>query len=237
MRHPGSRPGATAPRCPKLAGVNFLRRGSNSTRTAEGVEGDHQDAPEVVTVGDRRDRTQGKGRPTPSRRQAQGNRRGPVAPAPKTQREAFRRQKALAGTKEERKAVRAERNKRMMAGDDRVLPARDRGPVRAYVRDLVDSRRHVMGLFMPLALLVFVFIVVPDPTIQSIGSVVCMVMLLTMALEGLLLGRSVVSRVRARFPDEQVKGLGIGWYAFTRATQIRRLRMPKPRLSPGETPA
>lgn len=222
--------------------VNFLRRGSSSTADPavdaegpdDGRDDGRDDGHDVVAVGgDRRSQTAGKGRPTPSRRQAQGKRRGPVAPAPKTQREAFKRQKALGGSKEDRRAAREDRTKRMAAGDDRVLPVRDRGPVRMYARDIVDSRRHLMGLFMPLALVVFVFIVVPNPTVQSIGSVFCMIMLLTMALEGVLLGRQVISRVRARFPDETVKGFGIGWYAFTRATQVRRLRMPKPRVQPG----
>lgn len=218
--------------------MNFLRRGSSSRATADapadpGAEGD-DDGREAVAVGDQRPQTGGKGRPTPSRREAQSRKRGPVAPAPKTQREAFKRQRALQGSKEERRKAGAERRARMMAGDDKVLPTRDRGPIRAFVRDVVDSRRNVMGLFMPFAVVVFVFIVIPNPAIQRIGSVVCMAMLLIMLLEGLLLGRHVVARVRDKFPDEQVKALGIGWYAFTRATQIRRLRMPKPRVTAGE---
>ena len=30
-----------------------------------------------------------------------------------------------------------------------------------------------------------------------------------------------------------IKGLSIGWYAFTRASQLRRLRVPKPRVPYG----
>ena len=41
-----------------------------------------------------------------------------------------------------------------MAGDERYLIARDSGPARALARDVVDSRRNLIGLFMPLALLV-----------------------------------------------------------------------------------
>ena len=44
----------------------------------------------------------------------------------------------------------------MAAGDDRYLLPRDRGPVKAYIRDVVDSRPHLMGLFMPLAGLVLI---------------------------------------------------------------------------------
>lgn len=219
--------------------MNFLRRGSRATEPAPvdapDTDTDGADEREVVAVGDRRAQSAGKGRPTRSRKEAQGKRRGPVAPAPKTQREAFKRQKSLQGSKAERRTASDDRRKRMKAGDERVLPTRDRGPVRAFARDVVDSRRNLMGLFMPMAVLVFVTILIPDRRIQTIGSVLCMVMLLTMALEGVLLGRHVVGRARRKFPDETVKGPGLGWYAFTRATQIRRLRMPASRVKPGTT--
>ncbi|MEJ2870802.1 DUF3043 domain-containing protein [Actinomycetospora sp. OC33-EN08] len=192
------------------------------------------EAEDVVAVGaGKRTPTAGKGRPTRSRREAEGRQRGPVAPAPKTQREAMKRAKALRGDKSERRQAAAERRKRMMAGDDRVLPVRDRGPVRGYVRDLVDSRRHLMGLFMPLAILIFVTVVVPVPGIQNIGSLLCLCMLAAMVVEGTLLGRQITARVRAKFPDEEIKGFSVGWYAFTRATQIRKLRMPAPRVTAG----
>lgn len=219
--------------------MNFLRRGRSETEPADaapgspGSNGQDRDA-ESVAVADR-GRTPGKGRPTPSRRQAEGKRRGPVAPAPKTQREAFRRSKTARGSKEERRAQSDDRRARMMAGDDRVLPARDRGPVKAYIRDQVDSRGHLMGLFMPLAVLIFITVVLPYRELQSLGSILCLVVLAAMALEGVLLGRMILGRVRERFPNEQVKPFGVGWYAFTRATQIRKLRMPKPRVARGGT--
>ncbi len=218
--------------------VNFLRRGSSATSAPASPDGDADaEEQEVVSVGARRTQTQGKGRPTRSRREAEGRRRGPVAPAPKTQREAMKRAKATRGDKAQRREASAERRKRMMAGDDRVLPVRDRGPVKALIRDLVDSRRHLMGLFMPLAVLIFITVVVPVPGLQNIGSLLCLCMLAAMVVEGTLLARQIVSRVRAKFPNEEVKGLTVGWYAFTRATQIRKLRMPAPRVAVGEAVA
>ncbi|WP_373696121.1 DUF3043 domain-containing protein [Actinomycetospora aurantiaca] len=214
--------------------MNFLRRGSSTPDTADPAVREAAEAEDVVAVGaGKRTPTAGKGRPTRSRREAEGRQRGPVAPAPKTQREAMKRAKALRGDKSERRQAAAERRKRMMAGDDRVLPVRDRGPVRGYVRDLVDSRRHLMGLFMPLAILIFVTVVVPVPGIQNIGSLLCLCMLAAMVVEGTLLGRQITARVRAKFPDEEIKGFSVGWYAFTRATQIRKLRMPAPRVTAG----
>jgi hypothetical protein len=173
----------------------------------------------------------GKGRPTPSRREAEKRRRGPAPPPPKTQREAMRRNR---GSKTERREASAARRERMMAGDDKYLLPRDRGPVKAYVRDLVDSRRNIAGLFMPLALLVVLVILIPSPVVQQYVSLLSMAMLLTMIIEGVLLGRMVSRRVRERFPDESASGLSLGFYALTRATQLRKLRVPKPRVTRGE---
>ena len=177
-----------------------------------------------------RSRTPGKGRPTPTRREAEARRRGPAPPPPKTQREALRR---MRGSKDERRKAAAVRRERMMAGDEKYLLPRDRGPVKAYVRDLVDSRRNVAGLFMPLALLVVLVLLVPSPAVQQYVSLLSMAMLLTILVEGVLLGRIVNQRVRERFPDAAT-GLGLGFYAMSRATQLRKLRMPRPRVGPGD---
>jgi hypothetical protein len=121
----------------------------------------------------------------------------------------------------------------MLAGDERALMPRDRGPVKAYVRDVVDSRRHLIGLFMPLAALVFVSLILPVPRLQSMVSLFCMAMLAAIVLEGVLLGRRVTRAAREKFPKEQVSGVAIGWYSFSRASQLRKLRVPKPRVKIG----
>lgn len=140
----------------------------------------------------------------------------------------------MRGSKEQRRTAAAQRRERMMAGDERYLLPRDRGPVKAYVRDLVDSRRHLAGAFMPLALLVVVVILVPSPVVQQYVSLLSMTMLLAIIVEGVVLGRGVSRRVRERFPDARESGTSLGFYAMTRATQLRRLRVPKPRVGPGD---
>ncbi|GGP41486.1 DUF3043 domain-containing protein [Saccharothrix coeruleofusca] len=206
--------------------MRFLRR--NTAEATETVE----DTPAEVTQVDP-SRTPGKGRPTPKRREAEGKRRGPVPPPPRTQREALKRMRGNKVSKEERRAAAAERRQRMMAGDDKYLLPRDRGPVKAYIRDVVDSRRNLMGLFMPLAIVVFVALLVPSPLIQQYATLLTTFMLLAMIVEGFVLGRFVTKRVRAKFPKEPVKGLSVGWYSFIRASQLRKLRVPKPRVAPG----
>jgi Protein of unknown function (DUF3043) len=210
--------------------VRFLRGNTGSGATNPEPETAVESEPDRGEV-THRARTAGKGRPTPSRRDAEGRKRGPAPPPPRTQREAFTR---MRGSKEERRNAATERRQRMLAGDERYLLPRDRGPVKAYVRDLVDSRRHLAGAFMPLALLVIVVILVPSPLVQSYVSLVSMAMLLAIIVEGIFLGRIVNRRVRERFPKAPESAASLGFYAMTRATQLRRLRVPKPRLNHGD---
>ena len=211
--------------------MRFLRRSTTDTAAEE------PEAAEAVDVNGK-SYTPGKGKATPKRRDAEAKRRGPVAPPPTSMREAMKRNKELRKanpqTKEDRRAAAKLRRDRMMAGDDKYLLPRDRGPVKAYVRDLVDTRRNLLGLFMPLAILVFLALLVPLPQVQSYITLLCTAMLLVMAIEGFVNGRKIAKLAREKFPKEAVSGRSIGWYAFVRASQIRRLRMPKPRLKPGD---
>jgi hypothetical protein len=209
--------------------VRFLRRNS-----AENADSAVEETEEVVEEPTHKAYTAAKGKPTPKRREAEARKRGPVAPAPKTTREAMKRSRQTRGTKEDRRAVAKERRERMMAGDDKYLMPRDRGPLKAYVRDLVDSRRNLLGLFMPLAILVFVALLIPNPLVQNYATLLCLAMLIMMIFEGILNGRRVAKLVRLKFPKDPIRGFSIGWYAFVRGSQIRKLRVPKPRLRPGD---
>jgi hypothetical protein len=210
--------------------VRFLRRSSPSEVVADQSGSDAAQGPAEST------RTTGKGRPTPKRREAEGKRRGPAPPPPRTQREASRLAKANRPDKDERRRAAAERRERMAAGDDRYLMPRDRGPVKAYIRDLVDSRPHIMGLFMPLAVVVVLSLLVPVPAAQQYLSLFSLIALTVMIVEGIFLGVTITRKARERFPDEHVGALGTGWYAFTRASQLRKLRIPKPRVQRGANP-
>lgn len=184
-----------------------------------------------------------KGRPTPKRDQGK---RGPVAPAPMTSSEARRRRKELGGPKlsrEERKAERlsrradmTERREKMMAGEDAYLLPRDKGPVRRFVRDVVDSRRNVLGLFMPAALgLIFFMLAVPSVTVQRLLSPAMLVLVLIMVIDGFILGRKVNKLVDEKFPDNTESGWKLGFYAASRASQLRRMRAPRPQVNRGDS--
>ena len=185
-----------------------------------------------------------KGRPTPKRSEA-ARRRGPVAPAPMTSAEARKRRKELGGpklSKEERRADKtarradmAERRAKMMSGEEGYLLPRDKGPVRRYARDIVDARRNVLGLFMPAALgLIFVMLSVPSVEVQRLLSPAMLVLVLIMVVDGVFVGRRVNKLVNAKFPDNIESGWKLGFYAASRASQLRRMRAPRPQVNRGD---
>ncbi|MFC8044384.1 DUF3043 domain-containing protein [Nocardia sp. NPDC057353] len=216
--------------------MKLFRRGESDTTDATAVTTADASTEEAVQA----TATAGKGRPTPRRRDAEARKRGPVAPAPMTSKEARARRRATRGSKAERKVAAAERRaaaqdrrERMLAGEDKYLLPRDRGPVRAHVRDIVDARRNLVGLFMPMAL-VLILSMFAAPGLQTIVTLAMLVMMAFMIIEGVFLGRIVNNRVRERYPDTTDTGFKLGWYAFVRASQIRKMRAPKPRLTPGD---
>ena len=181
-------------------------------------------------------RVGGKGRPTPKRRDAEAKRRGPAPPPPRTQREASKLAKANRPSREDQRGPpRPPAREGMARGDDRYLLPRDRGPVKAYIRDVVDSRPHIMGLFMPLALVVLVSVILPFPAMQQYLSLFSLICLSRWSPRAIFLGLSITRKVRAKFPNEAGQAAwAVGWYAFTRASQIRKFRVPKPRVARGE---
>lgn len=229
--------------------MKLLGRGKDSgpVDRPDDLEDAESTGADTDATGAARSGTAPKGRPTPKRSAAHRGqrRRGPVAPAPMTSAEARARRKALAGPKLSREEKRvekakrrermAERRERMLAGDEAYLLDRDRGPVRRYVRDVVDARRNVLGLFMPAALtLLFVMMAVPVPAIQPIVSLAMMVVMAAMALDGVVLARKVGKLVDAKFPENLESRWKLGLYAAGRASQLRRTRAPRPQVRRGQ---
>ncbi|MUM33343.1 DUF3043 domain-containing protein, partial [Mycolicibacterium sp. CBMA 361] len=53
-------------------------------------------------------------------------------------------------------------------------------------------------------------------------------------IDGVLLSRRINKRVNAKFPDNIESGWKLGFYAASRASQLRRMRVPKPQVSRGD---
>lgn len=223
-----------------LAVVKLLGRNKDN-------EGEPAGTDQVTNVGGSAESTAGtapKGRPTPKRNEAT-KRRGPVAPAPLTSAEARARRKELRGpklSKEERKLERltrradmSERREKMMAGEESYLLPRDKGPVRRYVRDVVDSRRNVLGLFMPAALaMIFFMLALPSLKFQQLLSYAMLILVVVMLIDGVIVGRKVNRMVDEKFPDNTESGWKLGLYAASRASQLRRMRAPRPVVDRGD---
>jgi len=172
------------------------------------------------------DESQKKGRPTPKRKESElKNKINSLAPA--TTKEAKARDREAAKVK--RLEVRAA----YMRGDENALPARDRGPVRRFVRDYIDSKRSPGEyIFYMLFVLIFTTIAIKTPKVQAFVLLVMYVLMFFILIYGFLLRRRVIKAVSQKFPNESTKGIGM--YAFMRSTQVRRLRAPAPRVKPGD---
>lgn len=166
----------------------------------------------------------GKGRPTPSRKEAEAAAKA-RAKTPRTRKEQVAAQR-MARSESSRKVRQG-----MKTGEERYLLARDKGPVRRFVRDFVDSRWSAVELMIPV--LVFSMILGYSGNTQAsvVSSYLLMAMFIIVILEMTGLRFRIRREVRQRFPDESLKGLS--YYAIIRAMQIRPLRMPKAQVKRG----
>jgi hypothetical protein len=168
----------------------------------------------------------GKGRPTPKRREAERGRRRAVA-APRDRKEAYRK------AREQQRQERARTMQGLRAGDEKLLPPRDRGPVRKLARDLVDSRRSVAEFFLPLALVILVLSFTNNPSVQFLGSLLWMLLVVLIVVDSVVLARRLKKGLARVHPGESTRG--VVPYALMRSMQIRRFRLPPPRVRPRRT--
>ncbi|MGW0764847.1 DUF3043 domain-containing protein [Streptomyces sp. NPDC002676] len=168
-----------------------------------------------------------KGRPTPKRSEAQAQRRS-VASTPTNRKDAAKRQR------EERRQALARQREALASGDERYLPARDKGPVRRFARDWVDSRFNVAEFFLPLAVVILVLTVVRVPAIQTVALLMWLIVIVLIVLDAAFSGFRLKKRLAERFPGQNTKGAVA--YALMRSLQMRRLRLPKPQVKRGERP-
>jgi len=160
-----------------------------------------------------------KGRPTPKRNVAQAANKRPLVPND--------RKAARKAQREKSRIDRERAYQAMQTGDERYMPAKDKGPVRRYVRDFVDARWTLGEFFLPVA---FIFLFATFFTQQYPGlSIIVMLglygFLLLTVIDSWLLWRSLKKRLNAKF-GEVPRGLVM--YTVTRAYQLRRSRLPKP---------
>jgi hypothetical protein len=168
-----------------------------------------------------------KGRPTPKRSEAQSVRRS-VANTPTSRKEASKRQR------DERRAQLERQRQALATGDERYLPTRDKGPVRKFARQFIDSRFNVAEFFLPMAVVILVLSMVRVGSLQSIALLLWLVVIVLIVLDSLATGFRLKKQLAERFPDQNRRGAVA--YALMRSLQMRRLRLPKPQVKRGERP-
>jgi hypothetical protein len=170
----------------------------------------------------------GKGRPTPKRKEAESARKQGIS-VPKDPKAARR------AAKERDREARAKSRAGLMAGDPAFFPRRDAGPVKAQVRDYIDRRRTVGEFFVPFAFIVLLLGLVNNPTVQTtvvyVWTSVLLLVVLDTILVGILLGRSL----RKDYPEKSDRKGAVS-YGVLRALQLRRFRIPPPRIKAGGKP-
>ena len=170
----------------------------------------------------------GKGRPTPKRKEAESARKQGISVPkdPKAARKAAR---------DRDREARAKSRAGLMAGDPAFFPRRDAGPVKAQVRDYIDRRRTVGEFFVPFAFVVLLLGLVNNPTVQTtvvyVWTSVLLLVVLDTILVGILLGRSL----RKDYPEKSDRKGAVS-YGVLRALQLRRFRIPPPRIKAGGAP-
>jgi Protein of unknown function (DUF3043) len=168
-----------------------------------------------------------KGRPTPKRSAAQGQRRSLSKP-PVGRKEAARR------AREARRADMARQREALATGDERYLPLRDRGPVRRFARDFVDAKWHVAEFFLPVAVLILVMSMMPSLQAKNVSLLLWTGVIVMIVVDSIVTARSLKKALRERFTEENLRG--VTWYALMRTLQMRRMRLPKPQVARGEAP-
>ena len=170
------------------------------------------------------DNTKGKATPKQSAAVAKNKVNSITSPATK---ESRTKDKASA------RARRMEARAAYMRGDQNALPARDKGPVKKFVRDYVDSKRSIGEYFLPLIMVVLVLTVIPNREVQLLAILFMYAAMVYSIVSGFLFSRKIHKLVSEKFPGQATKGLGM--YGWLRSTQMRRMRSPSPQVSRGDS--
>jgi Protein of unknown function (DUF3043) len=167
----------------------------------------------------------GKGRPTPSRKEAEAAAKA-RAKVPRTRKEQMAAQRAARGQSS------SQVRQAMKTGDERFLPARDRGPVRRFIRDFVDSRFSFIELMVPLLLVTMFLGWFGNSYLAGVGNSILLGTLLLVLVDMTMLRFRLRRELARRFPAEPLKGTT--YYAVMRALQMKFMRLPKAQVKIGQ---
>ncbi|AMB58547.1 DUF3043 domain-containing protein [Microterricola viridarii] len=159
----------------------------------------------------------GKGAPTPTRKQQEAANQRPLVAGDR--KEAAKSARAKQAEARERARI------GMANGEEKYLPARDRGAQKRYVRDYVDARFSIGEFMIPVMFLVIILTFIPSPTVQTYGILALWAFFLVAVVDSVILGFTITRKLAAKFGKDKVEK--VRWYAAMRALQLRAMRLPK----------
>ena len=157
-----------------------------------------------------------KDRPTPTRKEA----------------EAARRQRVTRTLS--KKEARLEASRHARAERMRSMNARDAAPEKVLLRDYIDSRFNLGELLLPslVVILVLTFTGQALPRVAVISTLVMYAFIFAVIVDTSIMWRGYKKLLATRYPKVSPRGLLM--YGTNRGMQIRRFRMPPPRVKRGQ---
>jgi hypothetical protein len=157
-----------------------------------------------------------KGRPTPTRKEA----------------EAARRQRVT--TSLSKKEARAAASRHSRAERMKAVNAREAAPEKALMRDYIDARFNLGEFLLPSVVVILAVTLLGSywPSVTVIATLAMYLFIFAVFVDVSLMWRGFKKELAARLPKASPKGLLI--YGMTRSTQIRRFRSPAPRIKRGD---
>jgi len=169
-----------------------------------------------------------KNRPTPKRRDQEAARKQPLVVTD--------RKRAKQTDRAKRQESYARQRQAMITGDETHLPARDKGPVRRYIRDYVDARWSLGEFMLPVMVLVLALSFVRQSWAMLVVFTIVYGLIFLAVIDSWFMWRRVKKRLAEKFgADKIVRGTAM--YAVMRAFQLRRTRMPRAVVGRGDYPS
>jgi hypothetical protein len=164
-----------------------------------------------------------KGHATPTRKEREAARKRPLVGA--------KTPEARALSKDQQRAQRDRARVGLANGEEKYLPARDRGAQKRYIRDIVDSRWGFAELTIPL---LFLLVVVGyfDAGLAAYINYGLWALVLLVVIDLIVLHFRIRRMLAAKFGADRVEKRG--FYHATRAIQLRVMRLPKPQVKRGD---
>ena len=108
--------------------------------------------------------------------------------------------------RERRAESNAKMREGMRTGDERYLPARDKGPVKRFIRDYVDARLSIAEFLLPLLVVIMVLQYSGSATLVRSSSQPVSVTLLVVAVDTVWLLFRLKRALRAEVPRREPQG-------------------------------